>query len=195
MVALIIIVWRALGYPLSFAKAQRGKTATWIMASYKLGVRCVTVTIKEAIITDVLMILAKVRGKNLMPVKDLHSLAGKLNSISSLIFTLRPFLKQIWGALAAVGSKPTKAPDGMVWVVQFKHALTWAQAFLEGKTGSITREFRLGAYLRMGSQIDGDAPAAKPGGGSCRQCGGLFGENCAPHGLHGRTHRHYRRLP
>ena len=44
--------------------------------------------------------------------------------------------------------------DGMIWVRQFRHALAWANAFLAGQTGSITREFYLGADLRMGRQTE-----------------------------------------
>ena len=151
--AMFVLVWRSLGFPLSFKKAQRGACVTWIVAQYSIFQKTIKMQVKDAIIKDVRMMLDSLQGKNLIAIKDLRSLAGKLNAISSVVYTLRPFMFQFWAALSSTEILKSKAPKGMVWIKQIQISLKWVIAFMNGFKGSLVREFDLDSYLQKGRKI------------------------------------------
>ena len=52
-IALLIVVWRCLGFPLAFRKGQRGTSVTWIVANLTIVGSSVHATNKDDIVKDV----------------------------------------------------------------------------------------------------------------------------------------------
>jgi hypothetical protein len=96
--------------------------------------------------------LKRSRSVNVIALKDLHSLVGKLSHCAGLLITLRPFLQALWAALFS--DQPTGSPPGTVWTKQIAATLQWIDAFFTGAIGGIERFFRLDAYLRQGPTIE-----------------------------------------
>ena len=90
--ALAILVWGALGLPLSLTKASRGNAVTWISGTFQNIPGGVRVGIKQDLLTDVLMSVETMLKHNQNRRKDVRSLEGKLSHISSLVPTVKPFL-------------------------------------------------------------------------------------------------------
>ncbi len=78
-VAMIILVWEALGFKLAYHKGQFAKVVTWIggtLTCEALGVRA---KVKDAIVADVCSDMQRIRALNVISDKELHSLVGKLS--------------------------------------------------------------------------------------------------------------------
>jgi hypothetical protein len=89
-------------------------------------------------------------AKNVIALKDLKSLTGKLTHCASLVLTMRPFLTELYAALYA---ERTNAPKGCIWLKQTEDALLWIRAFLAGTPGKLERTYYLSAYLGTGPQV------------------------------------------
>ena len=90
-------------------------------------------------------------ARNIYPVKDLRTLAGKANHIAGVLFTWRPFLQELWSALYNKNQE-SRAPFNCVWTKQIMHTLSWISAFLAGSEGTIRRTYTLDAYLGRGTR-------------------------------------------
>ena len=89
--------------------------------------------------------------KNVIPKKKLRTYVGKLESIASLLYTLRPFVSPIWASLYADCGQ---APRNCVWTSMIEHSLTWLAAFfLESGTGPLQRIFRVDAHFNRGRRV------------------------------------------
>ena len=86
---------------------------------------------------------------NVVAVKPLRALTGKLVHIASIVYTLRPFLTELH---AAIYPRPRGAPRGTVWLKQISHVLTWIIALLDGHP--ITRHYLLSVHLGRGKRIE-----------------------------------------
>ena len=69
--------------------------------------------------------------------------------ISSIVYTLRPFLTDLH---AAIYTTDTNAPHGCIWMKQIIHVLWWVIAFLDGRP--ITRHYLLAVYMGHGVDIE-----------------------------------------
>ena len=86
--------------------------------------------------------------------KLLREFLGKAENVATLILVWRPFLRDLWAAVAAAtASASESAPQGFVWTKQIQQQLLWFQQFLSSETGPIRRVFTLDAYLRRGAQV------------------------------------------
>ena len=166
LVALVVVIWRCLGFPLSFRKGQRGSSVTWIAASLSVKNGSVSCGVKEEIVRDVKALTAEILQSNLVSTKQLRSYTGKVQCVASLVFMVRPFLQPLWAVLAA-GSVGSNAPMNTVWVRQITHSLLWIFAFLSGTTGPLVRELDLDAYLRRGQCVEISMDASPWGMGAC----------------------------
>ena len=90
-------------------------------------------------------------GRNLVNVKLLRRLIGKLSHVSSLFPVMRPFVQPLWAALHTDGLH--NAPKGMVWTKQICHSLVWLRAFLNGTQGSLCRNYNLDDHFGSGQDV------------------------------------------
>ena len=141
--ALAILVWGALGLPLSLTKASRGNAVTWISGTFQNIPGGVRVGIKQDLLTDVLMSVETMLKHNQNRRKDVRSLEGKLSHISSLVPTVKPFLNDL---RAAIHSEDSSAPKGKLWTKQVQHVLRWVKALLSGAVGDFSRNYLTDAY-------------------------------------------------
>eukprot|EP00971_Amphidinium_carterae_P197343 3917092-Amphidinium_carterae.1 len=102
-IALLILLWRACGPAVAFQKAQLGTTVTWTSAVLTLSRTSLRVAIKEALVQDILTLLGRCLSKNVVGVKLLKSLAGKLSHVTSMLPAIRPFVHPLWAALSTEG--------------------------------------------------------------------------------------------
>ena len=65
---------------------------------------------------------------------------------------VRPYLAGVYAALHSVDSATNKAPRGMVWTKQWKHASLWLQALL-GEQGKLIRVYRMATYFGRGIRL------------------------------------------
>ena len=91
-VAIMVLVWEALGFKLAFAKGQLGRTVTWIGGTLTIDAKGVTARVKDSITEDILCDLIRFLSVNLISKKELHSLLGKLSHAAGLLIVLRPFM-------------------------------------------------------------------------------------------------------
>ena len=78
-------------------------------------------------------------------------MAGKLVCIASLIYTLRPFLSDIFAAIYSEGEY--NAPPGCAWVKQIRHVLLWLVALLSNGP-SLQRHYLLSVYKGQGDNVE-----------------------------------------
>ena len=155
--ALVILIWSGLRLPLSFGKASFAESVTWTSATFNVVYDpepAVDVTIKQAIVDDVLDSTKAFLECNVVAIKPLTSYCGKLMHIASLIYTLRPFLGDLYAAIHNRDSGPTRAPLGCIWRQQIQHVLDWVLAFLTMTIGPLRRRYYLSAYRGYASNIE-----------------------------------------
>ena len=126
-IAIVVLLWSAIGFPLAFQKGARGTTVTWIVAKYSVISTGTEVTLKQAIIDDVSEILGQLSKSNVVPFKLLRSFCGKISCMAFLIFAMTPFLGELWSALAdgMAGDRSSGAPTNCIWRRQMQLALDW----------------------------------------------------------------------
>ena len=106
--------------------------------------------IKQSILADLASQVDRICSANVVSRKDLLSLAGRGNYVAALLWTWRPFLQWIWGALY---DRSSSAPLNCIWTKQIEHAIFWMKAFLSGTHGSLSRTYYLDAFLNRGSAV------------------------------------------
>ena len=141
--ALALLMWGALGLPLSLSKAKKDKAVTWISGTFQSIPGGIRVGIKQELLDDVLQITTEMLQSNLVLKKQLESLDGKLVHISSLVPTVRPFLGDLRAAYHTTNSN---APRDKVWTKQIIHVLLWIKALLTGTVGDFARNYYVAAY-------------------------------------------------
>ena len=153
--AIMILVWSALGFKLAFAKGQLNREVTWIGGTITAEAEGVRAVVKESIIEDILEDLGRMRGVNVIAVKELQSLLGKLNHAAGLLIIIRPFMEPMWAALAEQAKgKTSGAPYNTIWTKQIASSLQWFAAFFDGKGTHLERFFRVDAYSRSGTVVE-----------------------------------------
>ena len=148
LVACLVLLFTALGFPLSFRKGSRGTSVDWIGLNLSVRPRVVHLAIAEARVKELRDLAEEALLHNLVSKKWLKSFAGKASSFASILCFWRPFLRSIWTAIYAVPSDGT--PRNCVWVKQFVVAVKWIRAFLNGVQGNMVRVFDLDVYAGVG---------------------------------------------
>ena len=130
-------LWMALGLELSWSKAVRGHTLTWIGFKLSLlgpqGVD-LQVELADAKRDKLLATLEELsRCRGVMPLHLLRYAVGVLGWLSSAVPAARPWLSMLWAAVT--GAKEpvkdtTRRREGLVFVRQVANALRWLQALL-----------------------------------------------------------------
>jgi len=164
----MVLTWSALGFKLAFPKGQLGTSVTWIggtLTAEKGGVKAV---VKASIIEDIIDDLSRFGRLNVISVKELQSLLGKINHAAGLLIVLRPFMEPMWGAIKEHNEgKGGGAPHGTIWTKQIASSLQWYSAFFAKEGSHVERFFSVTAYLRQGTvvEIGTDASPWGLGGG------------------------------
>ena len=143
-IALLIMLWRSVGFPLSFKKRQLGSTVTWTSARLTVSRTSLDVAIKEELVKESITLVESFLQSNVASIKRLRRLAGKLSHISSIVTVIKPVADPLWAALSqqAAGS----APKNCVWTRQIHYSLTWLRAFLRGLAGQLLRTYTVEEY-------------------------------------------------
>ncbi len=150
--ATIILTWEALGFKLAYAKGQLGSEITWIGGTLKCQSHGIIATVKEAILLDIRSGLTKALSGNVVPLKELHSLVGRINHAAGLLIIIRPFMEPLWAALHK--GSGTSGPHNCVWTRQIKPTLKWFDRFFNKKGERLQRYYALEAYLRKGVVVE-----------------------------------------
>jgi hypothetical protein len=152
VIAVITLVWEALGCQLAYAKGQRGNAADWIGGELDINIDegILTAQVKKAIVVDITMMLEEFNTVNLIPLKKLESFIGKVNHAAGLLVTIRPFLQSLWAALYG----PEGKVSGTVWVKQISHSLSWLRAVFHHDTPGLVRRFHLADFQGHGDKIE-----------------------------------------
>jgi len=156
-VAIILVLWSALGFSLSLRKAKRSSTVVWTSALFSFVETdddfILIAQTKPELIEDARSLTATLLQSNVVPCKQLRTLAAKVSHIGSLIFILRPFAAELWAALHGTGS--SWAPRGCVWLSQIRHTLTWLMAFfMQTETNVMTRHFSALAMFNRSGNVE-----------------------------------------
>jgi hypothetical protein len=149
--SMALLIWGALGLPLSLQKAKIHTDITWISGRFKQFTGGITVMIKEELINDISQQIDNMLSMNLVKKKVLMSLDGKLVHVASLVQTVRPFLTDLRGALYA---NETSAPPGMVWTKQLRHVLLWLRALTSGQFGRLERHYVTDVYHGYTDEVE-----------------------------------------
>jgi len=150
--AVVIFVWRCLGFPLSFAKGQRGRKVTWIGCTLSVSWDVVIASIKPETLAELEQQIGQLMSSNVCSIKDVSSATGRASHVASLVWAWRPFLQFLWAALHQ--SPGGNCPPGCVWLKQIIGSLIWLAAFLKGTAGTVSREFWVDTYLNRGTQFE-----------------------------------------
>jgi hypothetical protein len=78
--ALVTVSWRALNLDLVFRKGQEGQTVTWIGSKLLMTRSGVPATLQAETIAELKKMIGEMLGSNVVAVKALRSLAGKLSN-------------------------------------------------------------------------------------------------------------------
>ena len=155
--ALLIVLWRMLGLRVAWRKVLRGPRVTWIGAAIEVdnAMRVIYVSIPADKLADVHELCVKwITGTGMISAGELRQFAGKGSWMGGILPQLRPFVRQLWGALAAQRSPAT---PHLVHKRQVLPALEWIRDFAAAGAGGITRKIRLADRGVAGPAIATDA--------------------------------------
>ena len=121
----------------------------FVISQAPLGVQ---VRIKQSLFDEAAKLVKDMLSLNVVSVKALQSLVGKLSNIANLLVVWRPFLAPLFAALYA----PTAsgAPPNCVWVKQISSELSWFQAFFSASGGFVERHFDLQCFTATDTIVD-----------------------------------------
>ena len=97
--AIVVLVWRLLGFPVAFDKARRGSCVVWIGAVLSFLKSHLTVSIPVEKADELAALISEARRSNVVPVRMLRRLAGLACHFATLIYVWRPFLSELWAAI------------------------------------------------------------------------------------------------
>jgi len=154
IVAVIVLIWRALGFPLSWRKGSLGRKATWIGGEFAVTSepKGVTVKIKQELFDEARTMVKQFRSTNVIPTKQLRSATGKLANIANLLVAWRPFMGQLYAAI--YDPSDSGAPINCIWAKQIRRSLDWFDTFFGASGGFIQRDFLLSAFMKVDSDIE-----------------------------------------
>ena len=150
--AILLLWWSVLGAKLAWRKGAKGTSVDWIGASLSHTKNAIVVSVRKELLGSALDLIHSLQS-NVVPLGKVRSLAGKAAFIAGLVPTLRPFVNELWAAIAAtqridsdrkdVGASRKvrrQRPSGFIWKRQIAHALAWLVAFLNDTRGLLRRK-------------------------------------------------------
>ena len=151
LASLVLVTWMVLGFPLALHKACFGSCVVWVGVQISVSSDQVEVQVPQDKIEDLMNICADSGRSNVLTVKALRSLAGKVNNVATVLFTWRPFAAQLFAALRTAGQ--FGAPQHCIWTKQVHTALSWLLAFLARQQGTLRRVWLLEAFMARADRI------------------------------------------
>ena len=143
-----------LGFQMAFAKAQLNHTVVWIGVEIQVKPWEILISLPLSKLQELEQIILEMLSHNIVTVKLLRSFAGKCSNVATVLYVWRPFLSQLWAALAARDAELTNAPSNCVWTKQIETSLCWIQSFIRGQTGAITRTYSFSAFFGAKSPVE-----------------------------------------
>ena len=141
--AMIMLAWAVLGINSAIRKGQVGAEIDWIGCSLAIRSDAVVATILAARLDDVRQLVEQAKGKYTIPIRELRTLVGKVQSLALLLYVWRPFVPMFYAALYSSGGG---APPQCAWTKQVAIPLAWVKAFLDGQSGNLHRTFSLDSH-------------------------------------------------
>ena len=135
---MLLLFWRNLGWDLGVHKAQLARSINWIGFSVTVDSESITVKVKQEFMREFRDIVKHAMKQRWLAQDAVRSLAGKANHIANVLYSWRPFLSELWGALNA--KNKATAPGGSIWLKQIAPALKWMKCFMSGHSGSLPRQ-------------------------------------------------------
>ena len=88
---------------------------------------------------------------SVIALSTMRSYTGKLESLASLLFAMRPLVSPFWAALHA---DQGDAPTNCMWTSRVSDSLRWIRAFFHMQSpGPLVRMFTLEAYMNKGIRV------------------------------------------
>ena len=100
-----------------------------------------------------------------------HVLCGQGHA-PGLLFTLRPFVQQIYAAIHS--NTCIQHASNAIWVKQLRHSLTWLQAFFREELEGVVRHFDVAEFLGAGAQMEVGTDASPYGIGGWLALNGVI---------------------
>ena len=154
-----LLLWCAMGTGISWKKASFGRSVQWIGGQLSLdrGRFAIRVSLPpkriESFLEEIRAIQSCKRG---MVCRDrLRSLAGLGSWIGGLAPQVKPFVRQIWGAVSARTKSGSMCK--LVYRKQIDSALHWLQLFALGSRGGLSKTFLLEERFTDGVVVQCDA--------------------------------------
>ena len=97
------------------------------------------------------MLCQQLLSRNTASLRSVRSFTGKAQSMASVLFTWRPFVYMLYGAMS---KPPSTLPEGMLYTRQIEQPVTWIATFLSGKKSDIVRVMDVDSHYRRGTRID-----------------------------------------
>ena len=105
LACVIASAWMIMGFPLAFHKATLAPQLVWIGVQLEVKDDTVVAEIPASKVSELIKLLKDTLGSNLVSIKSLRSLTGKLTSVASVIQVWRPFVQQLYKAMHVVNTK------------------------------------------------------------------------------------------
>ncbi len=152
--AAILLWWSVLGAKIAWHKGNIAPALDWIGAHIRHESQFLIVSIKEELLRSALDVVQAFLRMNVIKAAKLRSLTGKLSFISGIVPTMRPFIAELWAALAQSAARDglrarvwaprgnrRSRPPQTIWRKQVQHGLQWVFAFLSQTNCRLERAF------------------------------------------------------
>ena len=152
--AAILLWWSVLGAQVAWKKGGLGPSIDWIGANLRHEAQFIIVSVKADLLSSALTMVKHFLNVNVISTPKLRSLAGKLSFIAGIVPTMRPFIAELWAAIAQSLARDGIAarirlprlnrrarPKQTVWKRQVQHGLAWVHTFLAGIDCKLERAF------------------------------------------------------
>ena len=137
---MVLLFWQVLGLKLAWRKLERGRVVRWIGAEIQVQPekKIIIITVPEDKLAQLKDTCKQfLSGKGIIEEKLVRAFAGRGSWLGGLLPQVRPFYKQVWGALAA----PRKGDKAhLVYVKQFRPALVWLLSLAESNQNGLSRK-------------------------------------------------------
>jgi hypothetical protein len=135
------VLWLAIvGLPLSWGKATAGLHIDWIGVHLAWSADATVLEIPSSKVEELRGLLVGIGSKKIIPIRQLRSVAGKLNFFGGVVIYMAPFIAILWAAITAVDAlsrlKTNEHKHSLVCVKRFRHALKWLICFFNGTVGN-----------------------------------------------------------
>ena len=136
---------------MALRKGQFGPSVDWIGARVSCQDDGVTATITPERLRELQELTDTHLAHNVVSLPNLRTYTGKAQSMASLLYTWRPFVHMLYGAMSLVGAHG--APPNCIWTKQVLVPLLWLTAFLAQQRGTLRRQWTVDSYRNRGPQV------------------------------------------